>query len=43
VVLGVEEGREVLDLIAFLLHLTKRGFTLRLRMQYASNSFLLWL
>lgn len=39
VVAGVEKGSEVLDLVAFLLHLPRPITTLRLRMQYASNSF----
>jgi hypothetical protein len=33
VVLGVEEGREVLDLVALLLHLRQGSLTFRFRMQ----------
>lgn len=43
VVFGVEEIREVFDLISFFLNLPQRRPTFLLRMQYASNSFLLWL
>jgi hypothetical protein len=43
VVFGVEKCSEVFDFVAFLLHLNGLKSTLRLRMQYASNSFRLWL